>query len=183
MSSTSDHPDPSPANDGIQPGDSASQVRTSGSSDVSSASQKSRKAKLAKLKVRQQTMRREAELLLQQQQLEFRVAEVRLEGEIAAAEAEDQVYEEEEAVVNTGKKGRKNVVDEAVLGTSQEAIERDPSHHEQAAEAPGDDGHVQAVRQTLSEVSFRTPGKRKLPEVPVDLPSTVPGPRKGIPRL
>ena len=157
-------------------------MRTSGSSDLSSASQKSRKAKLAKLKVQQQTMRKEAELLLQQQKLEFRVAEVRLEGEIAAAEAEDQVYEEE-AVVNTGKKSQRNVVDEAVPGTSQEATEKGHSRHEQADEALGDDGQVQAVRQTPSEVSFRTPERRRLPEVPVNLPSTVPDSREGIPRL
>ena len=160
MSSTSDHPDPSPADDGIHPGDPASQVRTSGSSDVSSASQKSRKAKLAKLKVQQQTMRKEADLLLQQQQLEFRVAEVRLEGEIAAAEAEDQVYDEGEAVA--GDLG--NIADEAVPGMLQQVAEKDPSHQ----------GHIQAVGRTHSEVSFRTPGQRRLPEVPARLPSTIP---------
>ena len=56
---------------------------------MSLASQKSRKAKLAKLKVQQQTLCKKAELALQQRELEFLVAEVRLEGEITATEAED----------------------------------------------------------------------------------------------
>ena len=70
-------PNPPLADGGIKPRDSASQVETSGSSSVSlSTSQKSWKVKLAKLTVQQQTLRKEAELVLQQQELEFRVAEV-----------------------------------------------------------------------------------------------------------
>ena len=49
--STAGEPNPPLADDGIKPGDSASKLETSGSSSVSSSmSQKSRKAKLAKLK-------------------------------------------------------------------------------------------------------------------------------------
>ena len=153
-------------------------VETSGSSSMSSASQKSRKAKLAKLKVQQQTLCNEAELALQQRDLEFCVAEVRLEGRslllmprirctrrkrlLPCKNESSRACGRRCSARNVKGKQKRGVISlwSACRGYRRQypwsVSERDPA----------------------SEVSLRMPRWQRLPEVPTNWPSTLPVPGK-----
>ena len=104
---------------------------------------------------------------------------MRLEGEIAAAEAEDQVYEEEEAAPVQGTSSQGQLMTDEVPGTSRDVERKKPSHCGQPIEATKGRNPDQLEKQTrTSEVSLGTPRQRRLPEVPTNLPSTLPVPAK-----
>ena len=87
---------------------------------------------------------------------------MRLEEEIAAAEAEDQVYEEEEAAPVQGKSSKGQLIADEVPGTSRDVERKEPSHCGQPIEATEGRNPDQLEKQTqTSEGSLGTPRQMK----------------------